>query len=60
LLYAIARGLQKAGLDVAFAKIATHKDQVQDIFYVQDAGGQKIVDDDEIAALRESLMQSLE
>jgi UTP:GlnB (protein PII) uridylyltransferase len=45
---------------VAFAKIATHKDQVQDIFYVQDAGGQKIVDDDEMAALRESLMQSLE
>ncbi|MGX9364743.1 [protein-PII] uridylyltransferase [Desulfoplanes sp. PS50] len=60
LLYAIARGLQQTGLDVAFAKIATHKDQVQDIFYVQDAGGQKIVDDDEMAALRESLMQSLE
>ena len=60
LLYAIARGLQRAGLDVAFAKIATHRDQVQDIFYVQDAGGQKIVDDAEIAALRESLMRSLE
>ena len=59
LLYTIAQGLHRAELDVAFAKIATHRDQVQDTFYVRDTCGQKILTHDDMAYVRNILLESI-
>lgn len=44
LLYEIARTMQELQLDIVFARIATRKDQVLDVFYVRDRFGEKITD----------------
>jgi [protein-PII] uridylyltransferase len=44
LLYAITRTLFKLGLSISVAKIATHLDQVVDVFYVTDQSGNKIAE----------------
>jgi [protein-PII] uridylyltransferase len=59
-LYAIARTLFAQGLDIHRSKIATEANRAIDVFYVRDkAGGQKILDDERLAALREGLRASL-
>jgi [protein-PII] uridylyltransferase len=45
LLYAISRVLFELELSVHVAKIATHLDQVVDVFYVTDRRGRKILDE---------------
>ncbi|TWT39283.1 [protein-PII] uridylyltransferase [Blastopirellula retiformator] len=45
LLYTISRTIYQLGLNVAIAKIATHLDQVVDVFYVADDEGRKIEDE---------------
>jgi len=61
LLYIISRTLFQLGHSVELARIATHVDQVVDVFYVVDRDGKKIVDTarrDEIASrLAESIAQ---
>ncbi|MFG0335906.1 MAG: [protein-PII] uridylyltransferase, partial [Maioricimonas sp. JB049] len=44
LLYAIARTLFELNLSVDLAKIATHFDQVVDVFYITELNGQKVTD----------------
>ena len=60
LLHTIAKALYSADLDVAFAKIATHRDQIQDTFYVRDRYGQKIIDHNAMARIRQLLLESVE
>ncbi len=59
LLYTITRALFELGLSVGIAKIGTHLDQVVDVFYVTDQTGQKIVDEERLAAIRARLLKSI-
>jgi len=59
LLHTIAKGLYHAELDIAFAKITTHRDQVQDTLYVRDRYGQKITTHEEMARVRQILLHSI-
>jgi len=59
LLYAITRGLYGLTLNVVLAKIATHFDQVLDVFFVTDADGRKIHDGDRLKTIRSQLMSEL-
>lgn len=55
LLYVIARTIYELDLSVMLAKIATHLDQVVDVFYVTDADGCKLCDEERLNAVRECL-----
>ena len=59
LLYAITRALFELELSVVQAKIATHFDQVLDVFFVTDAAGRKIQDGTRLTAIREHLLGKL-
>ncbi len=60
LLYTIARKLHELDLSLLAAKIGTHIDQVVDVFYVVDAGGQKIQDKLRLESIREQLLATIE
>jgi [protein-PII] uridylyltransferase len=60
LLYTITRKLFELGLSVSRAKIATHLDQVVDVFYVLNQEGQKIENDAEIGEIRRQLREAIE
>ena len=63
LLYIISRTLFQLGHSVELARIATHVDQVVDVFYVVDGEGKKIEDRrrrDEIASRLESAIAHLQ
>lgn len=60
LLYSIARALYELGLSVHVAKIATHLDQVVDVFYVTDRLGHKLQDEQQLAEVRERLLLAAE
>ncbi|MGD9857400.1 MAG: HD domain-containing protein, partial [Planctomycetaceae bacterium] len=60
LLYVIARTLFELNVSVDLAKIGTHFDQVIDVFYVTDADGSKIVDEDRLRHIRHTLHARLE
>lgn len=60
LLYTISRKIFEQNLSVQLAKIATHFDQVVDVFYVTDANGNKIQDEERLDAIRQALEQQLE
>ena len=55
LLYTISRAIFKLGLSVSLARIATHLDQVVDVFYVTDTDGGKIADEERINFVRGQL-----
>ena len=55
LLYRLARALHDLGLVIRFAKIGTHLDQVVDVFYVTDRDERKVVDQEQLAAIRAAL-----
>lgn len=57
LLYAITRTLFELGLSVWRAKIATHLDQVVDVFYVTDRDGTKLEDEGRLRQVIERLTQ---
>lgn len=59
LLYAITRELYQMKLSVILAKIATHFDQVLDVFYVTDEFQRKIDDGERLKSIRENLTQEL-
>jgi [protein-PII] uridylyltransferase len=59
LLYVIARTLYELNLSVDLAKIATHFDQVMDVFYVQEKDGRKVTDPDRLAQIRDTLTETL-
>ena len=57
LLYSITRKLFELRLSVGRAQIATHGDQVVDVFYVTEQGGEKIRDKTRLSVIREQLLQ---
>ena len=60
LLYVITKTLLDLELSVSVAKIATHLDQVLDVFYVTDSNGKKIQEGERLAAIRDTLQQRIE
>lgn len=59
LLYTITRALYELNLSVSLAKIATHFDQVLDVFFVTDSNGNKVDDSDRLKSIRELLTSTL-
>ena len=59
LLSVIAQSIFVLGLSIQAAKVATHMDQIVDIFHVVDRAGQKIVDPDRIRNLKTTLTQDI-
>ncbi|MBN2293046.1 MAG: [protein-PII] uridylyltransferase [Pirellulales bacterium] len=57
LLFEMARALFQMDLSVARAKIATHLDQVVDVFYVTNAKGEKLTDETRLEAIRNRLLE---
>jgi [protein-PII] uridylyltransferase len=60
LLSVIGQALFTLGLSIQTAKVATHLDQIVDVFHVVDQTGQKIVDPDRIRHLKETLAHGIE
>ncbi|HVW00367.1 MAG TPA: [protein-PII] uridylyltransferase [Planctomycetaceae bacterium] len=60
LLYTIAGAIRELDLSIALAKIATHLDQVVDVFYVVDQSGSKVHEGKRLAAIRDHLFQRIE
>ena len=59
LLYAAAKALTDAGLDISLAKISTEKGAAIDSFYVTESDGQKVTDPERQRYIAEKLMSSL-
>jgi len=59
LLFAITRTLYDHRLDVRIAKIATHVDQVADVFYVRDWDGQKVESKEREERIKTALYRQL-
>ncbi|MBI1310718.1 [protein-PII] uridylyltransferase [bacterium] len=59
LLYTISRKLFELGLSIELARIATHFDQVVDVFYVTDNDGRKIAQDYR-STVRDGLYEALQ
>ncbi|GIX03313.1 MAG: bifunctional uridylyltransferase/uridylyl-removing enzyme [Planctomycetaceae bacterium] len=59
LLYTIARTLFEYGLSVELARIATHFDQVVDVFYITTLEGEKLTQPERLQALQSALEQRL-
>jgi len=60
LLYRITDVLSRAGLDIWVSKISTKVDQVVDVFYVRDTGGEKLESQCAISNLKKELLAALE
>ena len=58
-LFTITYSLHRLGLSIHVAKISTNVDQVADVFYVTDQGGNKIDDPDRLETVRHDLYQTL-
>ncbi len=56
LLYHLAQRIHDRGLVMHVAKIGTYLDQVVDVFYVTDRGGQKITDASRLETIRGDLL----
>lgn len=59
LLYTITRSIYELKLSVVLAKIATHFDQVLDVFFVTEANGTKVNDGDRLKEIRETITSQL-
>jgi [protein-PII] uridylyltransferase len=59
LLYTITRKLFELGLSVGRAKIATHLDQVVDVFYVTDQKGKKVEDESRLQDIRRQILDAI-
>lgn len=60
LLYVIARTIHELNLSVDLAKIATHFDQVMDVFYVQEREtGEKVTGDERLQLIKQTLTDVL-
>jgi len=60
LLWAITRTLFECGLSVSRARIATHLDQVVDVFYTVDQDGNKVADEGRLEEIRARLLTVIE
>ncbi|MBC8288955.1 MAG: ACT domain-containing protein, partial [Planctomycetes bacterium] len=59
LLYTITKTLYQLGLSIELAKIATHFDQVADVFYVTHNDGRKITSESHQKAISKRLLDEL-
>jgi len=59
LLYQVTRTLFDLQLDIRAARIATQGDQVADVFYVSDLGGQKLEDEGRLSRIKRELESRL-
>jgi len=59
LLYQITRTLKELNLYIGVSRISTKVDQAADTFYVKDIFGQKIRDEERLAAIRQLLTERL-
>ena len=60
LLYTITREIYKQGLSVVIAKIATHFDQVVDVFYTVDMDGNKLEDGHQLKSIRDAIQAKID
>jgi [protein-PII] uridylyltransferase len=60
LLYTITRKIYELGLQIRLSKVATLVDQVLDVFYVTEADGHKIVDDQRLEHIRAELIRAVD
>lgn len=60
LLYDLARAVHELGLNIRFAKIGTHLDQVVDVFYVCERDGSKPTGHERLHSIYETMMQVVE
>jgi len=56
LLFGITDTLFRSGYNIYFAKIATERDQVVDIFYVKDLNGHKIQTNEQMESLKNKIL----
>lgn len=57
LLYELARTIHEMGLNIRFAKISTHLDQVVDVFYVTERDGSKPSGHERLHGIYERMME---
>jgi len=60
LLYDLAKQVFALGLDIRFAKVNSDQEKMTGVFYVRDAGGQKIHGDDKIEEIKEGLLSVMQ
>jgi len=58
-LFAITHGLHRLGIIIHLAKITTQAHQVLDVFYVTDGEGRKILDEERLRAIRDTIAAEL-
>ncbi len=59
LLYTVSRAIYRLELSIDLAIIATHLDQIHDVFYVTDRAGQKLTDEARLASIQLELTSTL-
>ena len=59
LLYTIAKKLYQLELDIRFAKIGSHVDQIVDVFYVTSSEGIKISDPAKLEFVKNTLLEAV-
>ncbi len=59
ILYEMTQALTDHGCDIHFAKISTFGNRIVDVFYVQDAWGEKIEEKHKVENLKETLLHRL-
>jgi len=60
LLYTLSRKIFELGLSVVLAKIATHLDQIVDVFYVTERAGRKLDGPDRLREVQSTLLTTLD
>ena len=55
----MAKTLHGLGLDIRFAKVNSDEEKMTGVFYVKDAGGQKVQDLDQIREIEEELKSTM-
>lgn len=60
LLYIITKNIYELGLSVYSSKIATHVDQIVDVFYVKDLSGNKVTDPERLSEIKRQLLHAIE
>ena len=59
LLFAITHAIFNLDLNIHYAKITTHVDQVVDVFYVRTIYGQKVMESDKIAQIKQEILEAI-
>ena len=60
LLYIITKNIHELDLSIYSSKIATHVDQIVDVFYVKDTSGNKLTDTERIKEIKQRLLNAIE